>query len=84
MSHVGELPPARRRYYPFDISNWLQENICMRTFEYHLFVNKHQAHLLMECLKETRLIYNEMLESVKAQYEGTGGGKPAIPDCGVG
>ena len=44
----------------------------MRTFEYHLFVNKHQAHLLMECLKETRLIYNEMLESVKAQYEGKG------------
>src|SRR2546421_587762 len=44
----------------------------MRTFEYHLFVNKHQAHLLMECLKETRLIYNEMLESVKAQYEAKG------------
>jgi putative transposase len=41
----------------------------MRTFEYRLFVNKPQAHLLMECLKETRIIYNEMLESVKAQYE---------------
>ena len=44
----------------------------MRTFEYRLFVNKQQAHLLMECLKETRLIYNEMLESVKAQYEEKG------------
>src|SRR5579859_6259679 len=44
----------------------------MRTFEYRLFVNKHQAHVLMECLKETRIIYNEMLESVKAQYEGKG------------
>ena len=44
----------------------------MRTFEYRLFVNKQQAHLLMQCLKETRLIYNEMLESVKAQYEEKG------------
>ena len=44
----------------------------MRTFEYRLFVNKQQAHLLMQCLKETRLIYNEMLESVKVQYEGKG------------
>src|SRR5713226_867791 len=44
----------------------------MRTFEYRLFVNKHQAHLLMECLKETRIIYNAMLESVKAQYEEQG------------
>jgi putative transposase len=44
----------------------------MRTFEYRLFVNKQQAPLLMECLKETRFIYNEMLESVKAQYEENG------------
>src|SRR6266704_2924198 len=44
----------------------------MRTFEYRLFVKKQQAHLLMQCLKETRLIYNEMLESVKAQYEEKG------------
>jgi putative transposase len=71
-SLVGELPPARRRYSPFDISNELEENICMRTFEYRLFVNKQQAHLLMECLKETRIIFNEMLESVKAQYEEKG------------
>src|SRR5438046_3635700 len=44
----------------------------MRTFEYRLFVKKHQAHLLLQCLKETRVIYNEMLESVKAQYEEKG------------
>jgi len=44
----------------------------MRTFEYRLFVKKQQAHLLMQCLKETRLLYNEMLESVKAQYEEKG------------
>jgi putative transposase len=44
----------------------------MRTFEYRLFVKKQQAHLLMQCLKETRVIYNEMLESVKAQYEEKG------------
>ena len=35
-------------------------------------MKKQQAHLLMECLKETRVIYNEMLESVKAQYEEKG------------
>src|SRR6266568_2156214 len=44
----------------------------MRTFEYRLYPTKHQAHLLMECLKETRIIYNEMLASVKAQYEENG------------
>src|SRR6266516_458868 len=44
----------------------------MRTFEYRLVVKKQQAHLLMECLKETRVIYNELLESVKAQYEEKG------------
>src|SRR5204863_7297310 len=31
-----------------------------------------QTHVLMECLKETRLIYNEMLEAVKAQFEEKG------------
>ncbi len=44
----------------------------MRTFEYRLFVNREQTHVLMECLKETRLIYNEMLEAVKAQFEEKG------------
>ena len=44
----------------------------MRTFEYRLYPNKQQRHLLMQCLKESRLIYNEMLETVKAQYEDKG------------
>src|SRR5256712_3879298 len=44
----------------------------MRTFEYRLFPHKAQRHLLMQCLIESRLLYNEMLESVKAQYEEKG------------
>jgi putative transposase len=40
----------------------------MRTFEYRLFVNKEQSQLLMQCLSESPIIYNEMLETVKAQY----------------
>jgi putative transposase len=44
----------------------------MRTFEYRLFVKKPQAHVLRECLKETRIIYNQMLASVKAQFEEKG------------
>jgi putative transposase len=37
-------------------------------FEYRLFVNKEQSHLLMACLRESRMLYNEMLETVKMQY----------------
>src|ERR1700730_1062181 len=44
----------------------------MKTFEYRLFVNKKQTHLLMQCLIESRAIYNGMLETVKAQYEQDG------------
>jgi putative transposase len=44
----------------------------MKTFEYRLFVNKQQHTLLLQCLRESRLIYNEMLETVKAQYEEKG------------
>src|SRR5712692_2141196 len=40
----------------------------MRTFEYRLYPNKEQSRLLMGCLAESRHIYNEMLETVKAQY----------------
>src|SRR5437016_1491383 len=40
----------------------------MRTFEYRLYPNKEQSRLLMGCLAESRHIYNEMLEAVKAQY----------------
>ena len=44
----------------------------MRTFEYRLYPNKAQRHLLMQCLIESRHIYNEMLETVKGQYEDKG------------
>ncbi len=44
----------------------------MRTFEYRLYPNRDQSHLLMQCLKETRLLYNEMLETIKAHYEDKG------------
>src|SRR5229473_6929316 len=41
----------------------------MRTFEYRLYPKKAQSHLLMQCLIETRHIYNDMLAAVKEQYE---------------
>jgi putative transposase len=41
----------------------------MRTFEYRLYPNRAQRHQLMACLIESRAIYNEMLEMLKAQYE---------------
>ncbi len=44
----------------------------MRTYEYRLYPNKAQSHLLMQCLSESRIIYNEMLEMVKQQYEEKG------------
>ncbi len=40
----------------------------MRTFEFRLYPNKDQSRLLMACLAESRKLYNEMLETVKAQY----------------
>src|SRR5207248_10755525 len=44
----------------------------MRTYEYRLFVNKAQSRKLMACLAESRLIYNGMPETVKAQYDEKG------------
>ena len=44
----------------------------MKTFEYRLYPNKEQHSKLMQCLRESRGIYNAMLEAVKAQYEETG------------
>src|SRR5437868_1502127 len=41
----------------------------MRTYEYRLYPNKAQSCLLMQCLTETRHLYNEMLETAKAQYD---------------
>src|SRR5690348_9467476 len=44
----------------------------MRTFEYRLYPNDAQRQQLVACLKESRAIYNEMLETLKAQYERDG------------
>src|SRR5712692_3329552 len=44
----------------------------MKTFEYRLFVKKQQHALLVQCLRESRLLYNEMLEITQAQYEEKG------------
>src|SRR6266566_6293461 len=44
----------------------------MKTFEYRLFVTKQQHALLVQCLHESRLLYNEMLAITKAQYEEKG------------
>src|SRR6266566_8115331 len=44
----------------------------MRTFEYRLYPNKDQSRLLMACLAESRIIYNGMLETIKAQCEQDG------------
>src|SRR5579859_7299380 len=41
----------------------------MKTFEYRLYPNKAQQHQLMQCLTESRMIYNNMLEMVKTQHE---------------
>ncbi|MEO7001090.1 MAG: transposase [Ktedonobacterales bacterium] len=41
----------------------------MRTFEYRLHPTRAQRQQLMTCLIDSRAIYNEMLEAVKAQYE---------------
>lgn len=44
----------------------------MRTFEYRLYPTCAQRQQLMTCLMESRAIYNEMLEALKAQYETDG------------
>jgi len=44
----------------------------MRTFEYRLYPNRVQRQRLMACLSESRLLYNEMLAALKAQYETDG------------
>src|SRR5215203_6126593 len=43
-----------------------------KAFEYRLYPNYGQHRLLLSCLAESRRLYNEMLESVKAHYEETG------------
>src|SRR5229473_590889 len=44
----------------------------MRTFEYRLYPHKEQSRRLVQCLQESRHLYNEMLEVVKAHYEDKG------------
>src|SRR5215472_12652599 len=44
----------------------------MRTFEYRLYPNRAQRQQLMDCLAESRAIYNEMLASLRAQYDADG------------
>ena len=43
-----------------------------KTFEYRLFVYRSQHAMLLSCLAESRQLYNEMLEMVKAHYDETG------------
>src|SRR5438876_8375089 len=44
----------------------------MRTFEYRLYPKKEQSRLFMQCLIKSRMLYNEMLSTMKAQYEDKG------------
>lgn len=44
----------------------------MKTFEYRLFTSCQQHRLLLSALAESRHLYNEMLEMVKAHYDETG------------
>ena len=43
-----------------------------KTFEYRLFLNRSQHTRLLSCLAESRHVYNEMLETLKAHYEESG------------
>ncbi|MBA3473676.1 MAG: IS200/IS605 family element transposase accessory protein TnpB [Rubrobacter sp.] len=44
----------------------------MKTFEYRLYPTRVQRDQLLSCLQESRHLYNEMLEMVKAGYDETG------------
>ncbi|TME11731.1 MAG: hypothetical protein E6I80_05170 [Chloroflexi bacterium] len=41
----------------------------VRTFEFRLYPNRDQQHLLMKCLIESRHLYNEMLETEEPEYD---------------
>jgi putative transposase len=43
-----------------------------KTYEYRLYPNRGQRKALMACLKESRHLYNEMLEQVADYYDETG------------
>lgn len=44
----------------------------MQTFQYRLYPTRQQHDLLIACLRETLLLYNEMLECNKVHYDQTG------------
>lgn len=41
----------------------------MRTYEYRLYPNREQLRRLMACLRDSRQLYNEMLEREKQHYQ---------------
>ena len=43
-----------------------------KTFEYRLFLSRSQHAKLLSCLAESRHLYNEMLEMLKAHYDRSG------------
>lgn len=46
--------------------------IVRKTFEYRLYPTPVQRQMLLACLRDSRHLYNRMLEMVKAHYEQTG------------
>src|SRR6185312_965579 len=57
----------------FLTNEWTCNKIqAMRTYEYRLYPHKVQRTALMQCLMESRHLYNEMLTTVKQQYEDKG------------
>jgi putative transposase len=43
----------------------------MRTYEFRLYPNREQRRRLDACLRDSRLLYNEMLEREKQHYQAT-------------
>lgn len=44
----------------------------LKTYEYRLYPTHLQREMLLSCLRDSRHLYNEMLEMVKSHYEETG------------
>ncbi len=44
----------------------------MKTFEYRLYPNAEQSRLIMQCLVDSRIIYNDMLAATKKHHEESG------------
>ena len=43
-----------------------------KTFEYRLLTNRSQHNWLLSMLAESRRLYSEMLETLKAHYQSSG------------